>query len=249
MSTREARLARRNEKKLLAEIEYEKDCEIWSLKYTIDYNNRRYGEADALKEHYYTLIQADLRVREVRKKAEEQKAARHARYIETMEKAVKEVYKPFLLRCHLLEKIAIHQSLDHPDVRGYRLPPITMAMDREMTKFVYELRESGDPSLKALEDRVYHDDYMFETRTGSLDAWIDGEIVPHPAALPHSPHLVSHRERSRSPPRRGSNPTPFKGYNDASSSTDSGSQGFEIVPATRRFTPVFKCEEFASASD
>lgn len=237
MTARGDRLDKRNVNKILTELLAYKDEQIAIIK-------TNYEEAVKLKMRYINVHNCNLRTNEVLRKAEAQRTDAHKRVAEIQDKIIKEVYHPFLLRCHLMETIALHKSLDHPDVRGYRLPPQTSEMKTVMSDYIYNLREADDQDLKDLEDRAYLEDYKFETRTGSLDAWIDGETVPHPEA-PDNTSIVPRRKRSRSPIRRirGSTPNPFKGYDGASSSTDSGSQGFEIVPNPRRLSYVLKAEE------
>ena len=244
MEDRGLRLANRNYQKAIDEVIADKDKAIAVHQKTIDeIITDKDKTIDLLKKNYTKAVEALQRVNNVNntnvetyiaiRQADKHAAEMQKRVIDEQNKMVKEIYEPLLLRLHQMETIALHRSLDYPAMRGYRLPQQTIRQGKTMTDLVAKLHEADDENLKALEDRVYLEEYRFETRTWSLDAWIDGEIVPYPSPR-DSPHLVSHRERSRSPPRRDSTPTPFKGYNCADSSTDSGSQGFKMIPAVKR---------------
>ena len=233
MEDRGLRLAKRNYQKAIDEIIAEKDKAINDHQKTIDKVNADKDKAiDLLKKNYGEAVEALQRMKIINnannrtflaiRESDKLTYNRQKSVVYAQNKVINEVYEPLLLRLHLMETIALHQSLDRPAVRGYRLPQQTIEQGRTMTDLVDKLRGADDERLKALEDRVYLEEYRFETRNWSIDSWIDGEIVPFPSPS-NSPYLVSHRERSRSPPRRGSTPTPFKGYNGASSSTDSGS--------------------------
>jgi hypothetical protein len=180
------------------------------------YHAREFEKSlEALKEGN----QRRLDVASARLKASEDVAAsyKHLSEVQSMKIgeqaiAVKNVYEPLVLRLHLLEKLVLHRSLDEPPLVGYRLPEQSWAQHKVTGELVYELRQAGDARLSGLEDIMYTDEFAQEERDWSVEKWIDGVAIPHPSA----PDI------------------------DAGTS-DSGSQGFEIVSVRGR--PNCKLED------
>jgi len=176
---------------------------------SIRYHKREYEKAvAAMKEGN----QRRLGVAAARLKASEDVAASYKHLSEVQHMtigdqttAIKNVYEPLVLRLHLLERLVLHRSLDKPPLVGYRLPEQSWAQYKVAGELIYELRQSGDARLHNLEDILYTDEFAQEERDWSVENWIDGVAIP----CPTSPD------------------------NDASTS-DSGSQGFEIVPVRGR---------------
>jgi hypothetical protein len=128
--------------------------------------------------------------------------------------AIKNVYEPLVLRLYLLERLVLHTSLDKPPLVGYTLPEQSWGQHKVMGELIYELRHAGDERLNNLESIMYTDELAQEERDRSIEKWIDGVAIPHPTAPDNNV-----------------------------STSDSGSQGFEIVSMRDRGRPSCKLED------
>ena len=234
MSSRAERLSQRNANKLLLASRISSESQIAELRAqlatSVAANDGHANVVDTLTKNYAILRNLDKEViNTVKIRAD------------AYEKAIKETYEPLLLRLYQLERLVLHRSLDLPPLVGYRLPQQTWKMQGTMHDLIYDLREAGDERLKVLEDLIYTEEGRDEDRDWSVDAWVDGVPIPHP-----EPPIHEHR-RSPSPRRKRSRSPPL--VKAEGSSTDSGSQGFEIVPAGRAVATCVKLEEVGYPSD
>jgi hypothetical protein len=172
----------------------------------------KYAEAVEVNQRHNQVLDYSRAAQAAVRKADAHAAELAGRQAGRQAAAIETVYEPLVLRLYLLERLVLHRSLDKPPLVGYRLPDQSWAQNKVMGELVYKLRQAGDARLNSLEDIMYTDEFAQEERDWSIEKWIDGVSIPHPLA----PHI------------------------DASTS-DSGSQGFEIVSVRGR--PNCKLED------